>query len=311
MNALAQTSAVVVSTLRGIGADFRRPLDAGTCDNFPQRIAALAQDCLHLEITTWPKPGLVSHVDNGSHDDMDAAMFLRSAAAIAPYFAELADAGACDAAMPTLRRIGLRAEIAMLRATGGVNTHRGAIFGLGLLCAAAGAREAAGVVCGETLGTIVARCWGADILAGPRLCASHGERARQQYGAGGARVEAARGFPNVYQVGIRALRHARRLAPGDVEAQRVHACLALIAATDDTNLLHRGGRDGLEFAQASARAFLERGSIAQANWRSAAAMIHTAFVARRLSPGGAADLLAMSLFVDRLDREGDIGELPR
>ena len=311
MKALAQTSAVVVSTTRGIGADFRSTLDADACDNFPQRIAALARNCLHLEIATWPKPGLVSHLDNGSHVDMDAAMFLRSAIAIAPYFAELVDAGARGAAMPALRRIGLRAEVAMLRATGGVNTHRGAIFGLGLLCAAAGAREAAGAVCGETLGTIVARCWGADILAGPRLCASHGERARQQYGAGGARVEAARGFPNVYQIGIRALRHARRLAPGDVEAQRVHACLALIAATDDTNLLHRGGRDGLEFAQASARAFLERGSIAQANWRSAAAMIHTAFVARRLSPGGAADLLAMSLFVDRLDREGDIGELPR
>ena len=311
MSAFAHASAALVPAQRGIDADSPLALHADACNDFSQRIAALAQDCLHLEVATWPKPGLVSHIDNGSHDDMDAAMFLRSAAAIAPYFAELADAGACGAAMPALRRIGLRAEVAMLRATGGVNTHRGAIFGLGLLCAAAGAREAAGVVCGETLGTIVARCWGADILAGPRLCASHGERARQQYGAGGARVEAARGFPNVYQVGIRALRHARRLAPGDVEAQRVHACLALIAATDDTNLLHRGGRDGLEFAQASARAFLERGGIAQADWRSAAAMIHTAFVARRLSPGGAADLLAMSLFVDRLDREGDIGELPR
>jgi len=311
VKALAQTSAVVVSTTRGIGADFRSTLDADACDNFPQRIAALARNCLHLEIATWPKPGLVSHLDNGSHVDMDAAMFLRSAIAIAPYFAELADAGARGAAMPALRRIGLRAEIAMLRATGGVNTHRGAVFGLGLLCAAAGAREAAGAAHGETLGAIVARRWSADILAGPRLCDSHGERARRRFGAGGARLEAARGFPSVYAIGVPALRDARRLAPDDAEAQRAQACLALIAATDDTNLLHRGGRDGLEFAQASARAFLERGGIAQANWRSDAATIHTAFVARRLSPGGAADLLAMSLFVDRLDREVDIGELPR
>ena len=311
MNAFAHNPTVVLPAQRAIGTQSRRPPRTRSRDNFAQRIAALAQDCLHLEIATWPKPGLVSHVDNGSHDDMDAAMFLRSAAAIAPYFAALADAGAHGAAMPALRRIGLRAEVAMLHATGGVNTHRGAIFGLGLLCAAAGAREAAGAGRGGTLGAIVAQRWAGDILAGPRPCDSHGERARQRFGAGGARLEAAHGFPNVYAIGVPALRDARRLAPDDAEGQRVHACLALIAATDDTNLLHRGGRDGLEFAQVSARAFLERGGIAQADWRADAAMIHAAFVARRLSPGGAADLLAMSLFVDRLDQENHIGELPR
>ncbi|MGI0503638.1 triphosphoribosyl-dephospho-CoA synthase, partial [Burkholderia sp. ZZQ-2] len=102
------------------------------------RIAELAERSLVLEIETYPKPGLVSHVDTGSHTDMDAATFARSAAVLRPYFAELADAGARDADMAVLRKIGLRAEHAMLAATGGVNTHRGAIFGLGLLCAAAG-----------------------------------------------------------------------------------------------------------------------------------------------------------------------------
>ncbi|KVK85175.1 triphosphoribosyl-dephospho-CoA synthase MdcB [Burkholderia savannae] len=266
-------------------------------------MGAHATRCLRLEIDTWPKPGLVSHVDAGSHDDMTAGTFYRSAAALARYFAELAAAGAHDAGMPVLRRIGLRAEHAMLAATGGVNTHRGAIFGLGLLCAAAGLRASAerGRCAGATLGALVAARWGGEIVGGPRLAGSHGERAGRRYGVGGARAEAAGGFASVYAIGVPALREAARLAPGDAEAARVHACFALIAAVDDTNLLHRGGRDGLDFAQRTAREFLARGGVGAAGWRARAAAAHRAFVARRLSPGGAADLLAMSLFAAAFD----------
>ncbi|MBJ9591653.1 triphosphoribosyl-dephospho-CoA synthase MdcB [Burkholderia seminalis] len=266
-----------------------------------ERIAALAERSLVLEIETYPKPGLVSHVDTGSHTDMDAATFARSAAVLRPYFAALADAGARDADMAVLRKIGLRAEHAMLAATGGVNTHRGAIFGLGLLCAAAGRRA---VPNGTTLGAFVSGRWGADILGGPRLPDSHGERASRRYGVGGARCEAADGFPTVYAVGLPALRRARRDLPGDPEAARVDACFALIAALDDTNLLHRGGQHGLDFARATARAFVARGGVRARDWRLRAAAAHRAFVARRLSPGGAADLLAMSVFVDALDADG-------
>jgi len=269
---------------------------------FPAQLAALADRSLRLEIETWPKPGLVSHIDNGSHTDMDADTFRRSATAIRPFFAELAQAGARNAAMPALRKIGLGAERAMLTATGGVNTHRGAIFGLGLLCAAAGARAIGHADPDLTLGAIVARHWGKDILAGPRLPYSHGERAGRNYGAGGARREAADGFPSLYEIGLPALREAGRLAPGDEEAQRVQACFALIAAVEDTNLLHRGGLDGLRFAQHSARDFLDQGGVGQTDWRRAAAAIHHSFVTRRLSPGGAADLLAMCVFVHTLER---------
>jgi triphosphoribosyl-dephospho-CoA synthetase len=101
-------------------------------------IADRAVLALLHELAAWPKPGLVSHVDSGSHTDMDAAMMQSSAEALRPFFAELAMAGQEGADMGCLRTIGLRAESAMLAATGGVNTHRGAIFGLGLLCAAAG-----------------------------------------------------------------------------------------------------------------------------------------------------------------------------
>ncbi len=268
-----------------------RPSDAGA-------IAASAVECLLLELETWPKPGLVSHIDSGSHIDMDANTFRRSAAAIAPYFRELAEAGAHGCEMGRLRIIGLEAEAAMFAATSGINTHRGAIFGLGLLCAAAGARSVGRIDPGASLGDAVRWHWGDGILGGPVLLHSHGSRARRRFGAGGARLEAARGFPSIYKVGLPALRRGARNAPGDAEAARVEACFALIAALEDTNLLHRGGPAGLGFAKRAARGFLDDGGVGDPNWRPRARSVHNRFVAMRLSPGGAADLLAMTLFVD-------------
>ena len=101
-------------------------------------VADLAKAALLAELETWPKPGLVSHVDSGSHTDMDASTLKASATAIAPFYDQLAVAGAAASGMNRLREIGVEAERAMLAATGGVNTHRGAIFSLGLLCAATG-----------------------------------------------------------------------------------------------------------------------------------------------------------------------------
>jgi len=259
---------------------------------------ALASECLHLEIDTYPKPGLVSLVDNGSHRDMDAALLQGSADLLEPYFAELAAAGAAGAEMGRLRVIGIEAERAMLAATGGVNTYRGAIFGLGLLCAAAGFRDACGS--GHSLGRIVANLWGEAIVSGPVPLHSHGAVAGRRFGAGGARQQAAAGFPLLYRVGLPALRHGFDLAPGDAEAARVQCCLALIAELDDTNLLHRGGEAGLAYARAAAASFIGRGGIAVPGWREEAVALHAAFVERNLSPGGAADMLAMTLFLHRL-----------
>ena len=265
-------------------------------------IGDCAVGCLIMELETWPKPGLVSHVDNGSHDDMDADTFRRSATAIKPYFQRLADAAAEGCGMGRLRIIGLEAEAAMLAATTGVNTHRGAIFGLGLLCAAAGAR-ARGVVEPElTLGDVVTRLWGGSILEGPVLLHSHGSVARRRFHAGGARLEAAQGFPSVYRIGLPALRGAADVMPLDREAARVEACFSLIASLEDTNLLHRGGLHGLRFAHRATRHFLDTGGVRRGGWRTRAQAVHESFVARRLSPGGSADLLAMTLFVEAHDR---------
>jgi triphosphoribosyl-dephospho-CoA synthase len=260
------------------------------------------------ELAAWPKPGLVSYVDSGSHTDMDAATLQNSAEALRPFFAELAMAGQTGADMGCLRSIGLRAESAMLAATGGVNTHRGAIFGLGLLCAAAGSvaelSAQGAAVAPMRLGSVVVRQWAADIQRGPIPLFSHGAAALRRHGAGGARAEAAGGFRSVYEVGWPALRQGRSLQPDDPGAPPVQACFALIAAVHDTNLLHRGGADGMRYAVEAAAAFLLQGGVGAPDWRARAAEIHAAFVSRRLSPGGCADLLAMTLFVDALESMG-------
>ncbi len=261
-------------------------------------LGRLAEACLREECRTWPKPGLVSHVDSGSHADMDAALLIRSAAALRRDFTAMAEAGAAGADMPTLRRIGIAAEARMMAATGGVNTHRGAIFALGLLCAAAGylGRHALG-----SLGRMVRERWGEAILETPPQPSSHGTTAWTRYGAGGARMEAASGFASAYAVGLPALHAGQRLRPQNAEAARVQCFFALLATTEDTNLLHRGGAEGLAFAQAAAARFLAAGGVDSPDWRQRAVETHRQFVARRLSPGGCADLLAVCLFIDAVE----------
>ena len=262
-------------------------------------IGRLAADSLVREVETWPKPGLVSHVDDGAHHDMNAELLRKSARVLEPFFADLAAAGAGGAAMDRLRVIGIAAEDVMRTATGGVNTHRGAIFGLGLLAAAAGLRQRYGIA--MTLGTIVANCWGDGIATSPIDLHSHGSQVARRYKIGGARAEAALGFPSIYDIALPALAHGRNLAQ-DEQAARVQACMALIAQVEDSNLLYRGGPAGLAFAQRQAAAFLAAGGVGATDWRSGAAAIHDAFVVRRLSPGGCADLLAMALFVEAVER---------
>jgi triphosphoribosyl-dephospho-CoA synthase len=210
-------------------------------------------------------------------------------------------AGGAGVEMDQLRQIGREAEAAMLAATGGVNTHRGAIFGLGLLCAAAGAASAEGTrLSAARLAEIVARRWGDAILRGPIPLRSHGTDVLRRFGAGGARAEAAAGFPLVREIGLPALRQGRTLAH-DEGAARVQAFFALMSEVEDTNLLHRGGAAGLQDAQRVARQFLAAGGVGQGEWEARALAIHQAFVRRRLSPGGCADLLAATIFLDAVE----------
>jgi triphosphoribosyl-dephospho-CoA synthase len=268
-----------------------------------QRIGCLAVRALYHEAVLFPKPGLVSARDGGAHEDMTLATFYRSIVALRGYFPAMAALGATRAPWQSLVARGRDAEAAMLRATGGVNTHRGAIFHLGLLCAAAGALAREGDACTiRTTCALVRRSWAGPIRSGARDRDSHGMQMARRYGAGGARAEAASGFRSVRTWGLPAYRKALR-ATGDRERSAVHALFALIACVADSNLLWRGGREGLAFAQRHARRFLARGGVLAPDWQAAAVALHRGFVARGLSPGGSADLLAVTLFLHELDRE--------
>lgn len=265
------------------------------------RIGRLAIRALYREVVLSPKPGLVSPTDSGSHADMDFRSFMLSLQSLRGYFPAITRLGTSAPSFAPLRELGIVAEAKMLQATGGINTHRGAIFNLGLLCAAAGALAAEGAPLGaETLCAEVRRRWGAEIVgAASPIAASHGAEVSRRYGCGGARREAADGFPAAIGIGLPAYREALQ-ATGDAERAALHCLFALIARLDDTNLLWRGGPAGLAFAQRQAREFLADGGVLAADWAARARAIHGAFVARRLSPGGSADLLGVTLFLDAL-----------
>jgi len=259
--------------------------------------AALA--ALHEELSLPGKPGLVSPGDPGAHGDMHAGTFFRSLLALRGTFAAAAQAAAEGAPFAALRHLALAAEARMLRATGGVNTHRGALFSLGLLAAAAGREAAAGRQPGDGLGAAVQRHFGAALRALPADPASHGSRASRRHGLPGARDQARAGFPHLFGVALPALRGCLARGAGRQRAA-LQALFGLVAALPDTNLLHRGGAEGLAFAQAAARGFLDAGGVFAPDWQARARAVHRAFVDRRLSPGGSADLLAAALFVHRL-----------
>ncbi len=264
-----------------------------------QTIARHAVASLHAELVLSPKPGLVCPGDGGSHDDMDATTMLRSLFALRHGFAALASAAASGAAFDRLQAIGSDAERAMRRATGDVNTHRGALFTLGLLAASAAHCRARGVVVtAASLRATLRERWGGSLLMRPVTDVTHGREMAMRHGAGGARREAADGFPSLFEVVWPALVEARRAGLDERDA-RLHALMTSIATIEDTNLLYRGGREGLAYARATARDFLATGGVRRADRHVALRCIGRAFVARRLSPGGSADLLAAALFVGR------------
>lgn len=254
---------------------------------------------LYAEVTLYPKPGLVSLVDNGSHDDMTAATFMRSLFALRHYFVRITKVGGEDAPFSILKQLGMEAEQRMMAATGGVNTHRGAIFCLGLLCAAIGRCHAEGIaLSGSAIRCTLLARWGKALAEHTRAATpcSHGLRVAEHYAASGAREEAALGLPSVFNVALPTLQQTLAMGRGWRRA-RVDALFALMGHISDTNVYHRGGEDGARTVRHYAREFLDHGGTAHPHWEARAKECHRIFVANRLSPGGAADLLAAACLV--------------
>lgn len=268
----------------------------------PAAIGRAATLALHDELALSPKPGLVTLVDSGSHDDMDAHTFMRSLFALRRYFVQIAEAGHAGADFGALERLGIAAEARMLAATGGVNTHRGTIFMLGMLCAAAGAiaRECACEPSPAQLRVALRRHWGDALAARSRRPpVLPGGIAARRHGLRGASEEAALAFPVLFETAVPAL--AAGLARGLTPQQaRLDTLFHVMAVLDDSNLAHRGGLAGLHHAQRAANVFLAHGGAARPDGLAAARAIADDFVARRLSPGGAADTLAAACWVLRI-----------
>ncbi|GAB78599.1 holo-ACP synthase / triphosphoribosyl-dephospho-CoA synthase [Austwickia chelonae] len=272
--------------------------------------AALAHDCLLAEVHHTPKPGLVDLRNTGAHQDMDVPLFEASAAALAPGLARCERIGVeqarrgeeLPAALPRLREAGLWAEEQMAAATGGVNTHRGAIFAFGLLCAAVGWSVAAGrpvtvdAVCALVAATAEPTL--ADVAGGVPL--THGLVARAEHGMLGARGEAAGGFATVRGYALPAYARVLRSC-GDPAAAAGQALLELMARNEDTNLVARGGPGAVDLVRARARGLLADGGVWAVGYEAAMWALDDELIAAGLSPGGVADLLGVTLFLARLD----------
>lgn len=273
-------------------------------------IDELAVQALMQEVMLTPKPGLVDRHNNGAHRDMDMQTFLDSISAITPWFERFYQLGRQYAQMPAgiflpmLRAEGVCCEAAMFAATHGVNTHKGGIFSLGLLCAAGGRLSANGqkisakLLCTE----IVAICRGiveAD-LGQLKQAVTHGEHLYQRYGLAGARGEAASGYATVQYISLPVYRRLRA-AGHDEETALLQALLHLLAYNQDTNLVTRGGIEGLYFVQKTARKLLAQGGVLLPEGREQMAAFDDALIQRNLSPGGSADLLAVTWLLAQLE----------
>jgi len=271
---------------------------------FVKRTAERAVRSLLREAEAAPKPGLVDRLGSGAHMDMDIHLFRRSAAALGPYFQRLVVARSAS----ELRALGIEAETAMLEATGGINTHKGAVWTMGLLCAAAGSLFRAASYDGAAPDATALCAEAADIAAAivaldrPAAGAAagktptHGQKARADYGLRSARDEALAGFPSIR---ARALPLARSLGNRFMtdDERVITILLAVMAEADDTCLVARGGIQALIDARSAAARILSAGGPNTAAGSKLYARLLQQFLESGLSPGGSADLCAATLFL--------------
>jgi len=273
--------------------------------NNPQqsrRLGALALQALIAEAELTPKPGLVDRRGSGAHSDLSLDLMRQSARVLEPFFADMASAAEGRVPDRDLREelaaIGRDAERAMYKATEGANSHKGAIWILGLLVAAAAQRD-------DLNAKEIAAAAGAIARLPDRAClniVTHGDIVGNRYGVAGARGEACQGFPHVVRFGLPTLRKKRKAGFRE-EVCRLDALLAIMSRLDDTCLLYRGGIEALNVAKAQARAVLLAGGYGSSQGRIEAGDLDRELSARQLSPGGSADLLAATIFLDAVERQ--------
>lgn len=290
------------------------------------------RDSLIDEVSATPKPGLVDLHDSGAHTDMDYHTFFLSTEAVVPYLADMAAHGsewskvhgASDAASEyteaeslflSLRPMGIEAEKAMLMATYGINTHKGMIFSMGILAAAAGfIFSEHGALRGELILN-----YAKEMCAGPLESdfsaisfdapKTHGERLYVRYGCRGIRGEAADGFPSISRYSLPLLRkmmeqkERTQSSPlGFFNNICLQTLLELMARVDDTNVLFRTDYPSLLYVKERAGGILAAGGCFTDDGIDSLCKLNQDFIKRNISPGGCADLLAITLFLWRLEQ---------
>lgn len=252
----------------------------------PYLVADLAERALRLELDTTPKPGLVDRRDNGAHKDMDYALMSKSISALRPYLTRLAVESAKDIDPAKIKEIGIEAEKAMLKATGGVNTHKGALFCIGLsVAAASNLASATGSVEAYSFKELVSRA-ASEI---PSARGTHGAEAKRSFKAVGALENARAAYPELFADWL------PYYLSLEGDPFRCHKTLLHIMTTlDDTNILHRRGAEGLAHAEAEAARLLEDFS------ESGLSSLNKDFIRENISPGGSADMLSLTIFINSI-----------
>lgn len=279
--------------------------------NLFKLVGNLGYHAMMLEVHLTPKPGLVDLSTNGAHDDMDIHTFEHSAQAISPYLIQFLYAGfnhtdcPVDSLLPKLRLVGVSAERAMLQATSGINTHKGMIFSLGIVCGAIGWLHGNKVPFDAEHISKAIECFCHDLVfkelrQNDDKPKTYGEFIYKKYGLTGARGEAASGLATVMEHGLPTFEES--IEEGCSTEQALwQSLLVLMANNLDTNLVSRGGMEGLLYAQQSAQGLLAKGGCRYANLESELSELDKIFTEKNLSPGGSADLLAITWLLAQMN----------
>jgi triphosphoribosyl-dephospho-CoA synthase len=265
-------------------------------------LGMLARQSMVGEAELTPKPGLVDRRGSGAHTDLSLDLMKRSEKAIEPSICQMAlqseDESPSARLRATLAATGRAAESAMFRVTKGCNTHKGAIWTLGLLASAAATKPSVSDA-DEIAGIAAEIASFEDAHTSGRV--SHGQIVARKFGAAGARGEAMRGFPHIVDVGLPMLR-ARRNEGAPEQTARLDALLSIMAKLEDTCLLYRGGELALLAAKTNVAAVLRLGGVASSSGRERLRAMERQLLMLGASPGGSGDMLAGVLFLDALER---------
>ena len=263
----------------------------------PYIIGHLASMALQAELDTTPKPGLVDRNDNGAHRDMDYALMHRSIQALHPYFVRLAQIG-FDNPQPRhdeIQQVGIEAEQAMFNATGGVNTHKGALFSIGLAAVALGGMACSNNAQLHSLSNSIASL--ASLF--PDTSGTHGSKAKANNKLKGALDNAREGYPQLFKAWLPF--YLDRLAKGDRYALH-KTLLRIMCDLDDTNIVYRTSMETMQEVQTEARRMLEH-IPETTHFEAALLAMNTDYIRRNISPGGSADMLSLVVFLSNVVRK--------